>query len=150
MRIVWNVINLFPLLALVLAHATSRRMNAVDMCHECRELAGRVGGCLLFQAQKPESSVEPINRPNWSGFFVALFQDVEGRSLFKSPSSRAFYLRRTCRFVTRHQYGEVYVDELKKTVSFDQDARRLDAFERELYSAFDLIVSDNYPVNVGS
>src|SRR5216683_2005762 len=37
---------------------------------------------------------------------------------------------------------------MQKAVSFNQNSRRADALEGELYSSFHLFISDNHPMNI--
>src|SRR6266850_2211628 len=116
-------------------------MNEVDALHEFRKVAGRVGGHVVRRAHWGESVVESSNNLARAVGQIASVKDVKSRGLLKSPASRAFDLQRALwRGFACHQYGEVYVDESKKTVSLDQNARSLNASERELYSTFDLII----------
>ncbi len=121
-------------------------MNGVDVGHKSWKVAGGVGRQVVFYVGRRKSRVEPCQRFAWTLGDAGSVKDVESRGLLKCPSRRSFYFNGA---ITRDEHSEVDVNEPKETVSFDQDTGRLDACKRKLYSAFDLIVGHDHPVNIG-
>lgn len=123
-------------------------MNAVYGRHKFRKLTRCVGRGLFAKTEEAQTSREGSDTFARQVGGVALDSDVERRGLLKSPASRPFDFGWFSDHGAGDDYREVHVDELEKAVAFDQNARRFDSFQRELYPPFDLIGRDDDPVDV--
>src|SRR4051812_16961046 len=93
------------------------------------------------------SATEPRRKlPALIAKSFGVVEQIQRRTLSQRTAGRRLYLpaRRP-----RHHYRELDLDELKEAVALYKDAGRVDPFERQPDSLFNLPVGDDHPVNVG-